>query len=48
MKFLIINTDYLQFLRWLYVQHPGLEKQGYEEHMRERWSSSCQMDAGET
>jgi len=34
MKFLILNTDYPEFLRWLYVQHPGLENQPYEERMR--------------
>ena len=27
MKFLILNTDYPEFLRWLYAQHPGLEKE---------------------
>jgi len=26
MKFLILNTDYPEFLRWLYAQHPGLEE----------------------
>jgi len=31
MKFLILNTDYPDFLRWLYAQHPGLEKQPCEE-----------------
>jgi len=39
MKFLILNTDYLEFLRWLYAQHPGLEKQSYEEQMRVRMES---------
>ena len=39
MKFLIINTDYPGFLRWLYDQHPGLEKQPYEEQMRVRADS---------
>jgi len=34
MKFLILNTDYSEFLRWLYAQHPGLEQQSYEEQMR--------------
>jgi len=34
MKFLILNTDYPEFLRWLYAQHPGLEKQPYEGQMR--------------
>ena len=31
MKFLILNTDYPEFMRWLYAQHPGLEKQPEEE-----------------
>ena len=39
MKFLILNTDYPEFLRWLYAQHPGLEKQPYEEQMRVRVGS---------
>jgi len=26
MKFLILNTDYPEFLRWLHALHPGLEK----------------------
>jgi len=30
MRFLILNTDYPDFLRWLYAQHPGLEKQHCE------------------
>ena len=34
MRFLILNTDYPEFLRWLYAQHPGLENQSYEEQMR--------------
>src|SRR6266478_1016611 len=36
MKFLILNTDYPWFLRWLYAQHPGLEGQPYEHQMRVR------------
>ena len=32
-RFLILNTDYPDFLCWLYAQHPGLEKQPYEEQM---------------
>jgi hypothetical protein len=39
MKFLILNTDYPEFLRWLYARHPGLEKQPYEEQMRVRVES---------
>jgi hypothetical protein len=34
MKCLILNTDYPEFLRWLYTRHPGLESQLYEEQMR--------------
>lgn len=29
MRFLILNTDYPDFLQWLYTQHPGLEEQPY-------------------
>jgi hypothetical protein len=36
MKFLIINTDYPEFLGWLYAQHPGLEQKSYDEQMRVR------------
>ena len=36
MKFLIINTDYPEFLNWLYNKHLGLESQSYEEQMRRR------------
>jgi len=39
MKFLIINTDYPEFLRWLYGQYPGLEKRSYEEQRRVRMDS---------
>ena len=39
MKFLILNTDYHDFLSWLYGQQPGLEKQPYEEQMRVRAKS---------
>jgi hypothetical protein len=39
MKFLILNTDYPEFLQWLYAQHPGLEEQSYEEQMRARVES---------
>lgn len=40
MRFLILSTDYPDFLRWLYTQHPGLEQQPYEEQigaMRISW-----------
>ena len=33
MKLLILNTDYPEFLRQLYAQHPGLERQPYEHQM---------------
>ena len=36
MKFLILNTDYLEFLHWLYSMNPRLEIQSYEEQMRVR------------
>jgi spore maturation protein CgeB len=36
MRFLIINTDYPQFLSWLYGQHPGLESEAYEEQLQLR------------
>ncbi len=36
MRFLILNTDYPAFLRWLYAQHPRLEHEPYEEQMRVR------------
>lgn len=39
MKFLLLNADYPEFLRWLYAEHPGLECQGYEEQMTVRHES---------
>jgi spore maturation protein CgeB len=39
MKFLILDTDYPEFLCWLYKQHPGLERQPYEHQMRARSES---------
>ncbi len=39
MRFLILNTDYPEFLWWLYAQHPGLEEKSYEEQMRARAES---------
>ena len=36
MRFLIINGSYDEFLGYFYSQHPGLEKQSYEEQMRMR------------
>jgi len=36
MKFLILNTDYPEFLRWLYARYPGLENKPHDEQMRVR------------
>lgn len=36
MKFLIINTDYVEFLRELYTKNPGLDRASYMEQMRIR------------
>jgi hypothetical protein len=36
MRILILNTDYPEFLSWLYAQHPGLENQPYKEQMQVR------------
>jgi len=36
MKVLLLNSDYPEFLHWLYSQHPGLQKQSYEEQLRTR------------
>jgi spore maturation protein CgeB len=36
MRFLVVNADYPEFLRWLYSEHPGLEQETYEEQMRAR------------
>lgn len=39
MRFLILNTDYPEFLTWLYDQHRGLERKSYDEQMRVRMDS---------
>lgn len=39
MKFLILNTDYPEFLRWLYAHHPELESQPYDKQMQVRVES---------
>jgi spore maturation protein CgeB len=39
MKFLILSTDYTEFLHRLYAQHPGLERQPYEQQTRVRCES---------
>lgn len=36
MRFLILNTDYPEFLHWLYNKYPNLENQSYEEQLRVR------------
>lgn len=36
MRLLTLNTDYAEFLLWLYTQHPGLERLPHEEQMRAR------------
>jgi hypothetical protein len=35
-RFLILNTDYSEFQRWLYSQHRGMENLPYEEQLRLR------------
>jgi hypothetical protein len=39
MRFLILDTDYPQFLHWLYAKHPGLAKKPYREQMQVRLES---------
>lgn len=39
LTFLIINTDYPEFLHSLYRDHPGLESQSYETQLRARYES---------
>jgi hypothetical protein len=39
MKFLTINTDYPEFLIWLYSQNKGLEEASYQEQLRLRMAS---------
>ncbi len=39
MRFLILNTDYPEFLRWLYGQNPGLGEKSYDEQLRVRMES---------
>lgn len=39
MRFLILNTDYAEFLNWLYARTPGLEKQTHAEQLRARRES---------
>ncbi len=39
MKFLILNTDYYEFLSSLYATNPGLCEKSYNEQIRERYES---------
>jgi len=39
MKFLILNTDYPEFLQWLYGQKPGIEEETYEKQIAWRAAS---------
>jgi len=39
MRFLILDTDYPEFLNWLYAEHPGLGKKPYREQMQVRLES---------
>lgn len=39
MKILVVNTDYQEFLTWLYAQHPGLDQRTYEEQLEIRYAS---------
>jgi hypothetical protein len=39
MRFLILNTDYPEFLRWLYAGRPGLEREPYSVQSRVRCES---------
>ena len=38
-RFLILNTDYPEFLDWFYAQHPGLETQPYKQQLQARAES---------
>lgn len=39
MRFLVVDTDYPEFLHWFYLQHPGLEGRRYEEQVQARTES---------
>ena len=39
MRFLLLSTDYGDFLKWLYREHPGLDTQPYQEQARVRAAS---------
>lgn len=36
MKFIVLNTDYTEYLSWLYANHPGLERRTYDEQLQVR------------
>jgi spore maturation protein CgeB len=38
-RFLALDTDYPDFLKWLYAEHSGLEKRPYEEQIHVRMES---------
>ena len=39
LRILVLNTDYDEFLTWLYAQEPGLDKAPYAEQLRARMKS---------
>jgi spore maturation protein CgeB len=39
MRFLLVSTDYADFLTWLYAQNPGLETSSYADQARARAQS---------
>jgi hypothetical protein len=39
MRFLLLNSDYSSFLKWLYSQNPGLENESYEKQAKSRAES---------
>jgi hypothetical protein len=39
MRFLFVNTDYPEFLRWFHAANPGLERRSYDEQARARAES---------
>ena len=39
MRFMILTTDYTEFLDWLYAENPGLNRRRYEEQMLARLES---------
>lgn len=39
MKILVVNTDYQDFLTWLYTEHPGLDQRTYDQQLEVRHAS---------